>query len=638
MPGTPVKQTIKKSQQQLAATELTQQTYKWLSMAILAVTALIYSRALQNGITSMDDDYYILKNPYLKDFSAHGIKAIFTSFYSSNYHPLTTLTFWLEYHFFGTSPLPYHLLNVVLHVANTWLVLKFTEKLSGHKITALVVASLFALHPLHVESVAWISERKDVLYAFFYLVSLRYYLSYLTDTSNKKMYAATLLFFLCSLCAKSAAVTLPLLLVAIDIYKGRKITTASLIEKVPFFALSITFGILNIMAQKTGGALNNLMVSYGFINGIFLFTSGLAFYITHLVAPYGLSVMHYYPEVPHGVLPWMYYVSLPFLLLVVWLVIRKNVMRKEILFGSAFFLITISVMLQVISVGSALTAERYTYLSYIGLFYIAGQWLAANQKQRQLANAIFIALIAVFSMITWNRIATWKDDRTIYTDIIEKNPDVYYGYWLMGNLDKEEDNKVDALDNYTHAIALNPKFEDSWYNRGNIYLSMGNFQSAIDDYSHAIAINKRSAEAYNNRGWASFSMGNTAAAMADYSSAIALKPQYADAYNNRGWGYEKMGNPAAAIADYTSAIKANPAFVKPLYNRAAINARAGNFAAAMPDYDQLIKLHPDDAIAYQLRGLTWHNLKETAKACSDWKRSVELGNQQAVQMLGQYCR
>ena len=149
---------------------------KWSPYAIIFVTAIIYLKALQNGFTNIDDDYYIVNNPYLRDFSLNGIVAIFTHFYSFNYHPFTSLTNLIEYKLFGLNPLPYHFVNVCLHLLNIWLVYVLAQLLSSKRSTALIVCILFAIHPLHVESVAWVAERKDVLYTFFYFSSLITYL------------------------------------------------------------------------------------------------------------------------------------------------------------------------------------------------------------------------------------------------------------------------------------------------------------------------------------------------------------------------------------------------------------------------------------------------------------------------------
>jgi len=612
----------------------------WSVWVVISFTALLYSRSLFNGLTLMDDDYYIINNPFLKDFSWHGVTAIFSSFYSANYNPLTTLTWLFEYNLYGLNPLPYHALNVLLHLLNIWLAFKLAGQLSGKKLTALIVAILFAIHPMHVESVAWASERKDVLYAAFYLLALLAYLKYLTCGQSTKHYIITLLLFVASLFSKAAAVTLPVLLIVIDVYKGRKINTRSLLEKTPFFLLSLLFGILNIMAQGEVGAINDLTSSYGFINRIFLFTSGLAAYIVNLAAPLNLAVLHYLPAQNNGVLPWFYYASLPFVGCIIWLAAKRNPYRKEVLFGLSFFLVTIFVMLQILAVGSMLFAERYTYIPYIGLFYIVGQWLsgAAEGKNSTWVIGIFSTVVILFSVQSWARMGVWKDDNTIVADIIAHNPDVYYGYWMRGNLEKGEGNLQDALQDYTKAILLNRKFDDSYYNRGIVNNKLGYREAAIQDYNEAIAINPKSADSYNNRGWALFESGDIKSAISDFNRAILIKPGYASAHNNRGWAYFKSGNANAALQDYNSAISADPQFSMPWYNRAALKAATGDFNGAIEDYSSLLKLNPDDNSLYYYRGIARLKLKDNTGACQDWNTALGMGNKMASQMIGEYCR
>jgi protein O-mannosyl-transferase len=612
---------------------------RWAPLVVVLFTGLLYIRSLQNNLTSFDDDFYITNNPFLKDFSLKGIAAIFTSFYSSNYHPLTTLTWFFEYHLFGINPLPYHLVNVLLHLVNTWLVYKLVSKLSGNVNTALIVSLLFGIHPMHVESVAWVSERKDVLYAAFYLSALMAYVRYIGSGLKANHYTHMMLLFIASLLSKSAAVTLPALLIVIDVYKGRGISVRSLLEKVPLFLLSAVFGILAVLSQKEGGALSSLLASYGLVNGIFLFTSGLAFYIIWLAAPFSLSAMHYFPNVHDGWLPWPYYLSLPFLFVIAWLIARPGRYRREVVFGFSFFLVVISVMLQVVSVGSALTAERYSYVASIGLFYFAAQWLSAMYltSRKNMVAGCLAAVVVIFSVETWNRVGVWKEDALLFENIIDKNPDVYYGYWLRGNLEKQKGDLQAALKDYSQCIILNPKFEDAYYNRGIIYDGLGDIKSALLDFNQSIILNPRQADALNNRGWILLRMGNVQAAMADYNQAININSKFAEAYNNRGWALESLNDSKAALADYEKASVLKPDFAKPVYNKAALEVKSGDFAAALADYNYLLKLNPGDNTIYYMLGIANHNLNNNAAACGNWQQAAGLGNSKAQDMLRLYC-
>lgn len=612
---------------------------RWAPVAVALFTGLLFTRSLQNSLTGFDDDFYIINNPFLRDFSLKGIASIFTSFYSSNYHPLTTLTWLIEYKLFGLNPLPYHLANLLLHMVNTWLVFKVCMRLSSNSVTAVIVSLLFGIHPMHVESVAWASERKDVLYAAFYLAALLAYLQYISSGTKTKYFIRTLLFFTASLLSKSAAMTLPVLLIAVDVYKGRGVTTRTLMEKIPLFILSVLFGILAILSQKAGGALSSLLTSYRIINSVVLFTSGLSFYIIWLIVPFSLSAMHYFPEVHGGLLPWQYYLSLPFIAAVVMFIVKTRRYKRDILFGFAFFFIVLSVMLQVVSVGSALTAERYSYIASIGLFYFIAQWLSGilNGPKKNAAMVVLAAVVLIFSFETWDRIGVWKDDRLLFNDIIDKNPEVYYGYWLRGNLEKREGDLQSAFKDYSECIKLNPKYEDAYFNRGIISDASGDIKSALADFNKSIGLNPKQADAYNNRGWALLRLGDTAAALADYNKALDLKPGYAEAYNNRGWVYTCRNDLKAALADYDEAIKANPEFIRPHYNRAAVRMKTGNFTGAIADYSYLLTQLPQDKALYFGRGMAEHNLQKNDSACRDWEQAQQLGSSEAAQMRLLYC-
>ncbi len=617
---------------------------KWAPVAVIILTAILYFPSLQNGITSFDDDFYILKNPFLRDHSWQGIVAIFTSYYAGNYHPLTTLTYLFEFSNFGDNPLPYHILNLALHLANTWLVLKLAEKLSGRKITALVVCVLFAVHPMHVESVAWISERKDVLYTLFYLWALLVYLRYMEQGNKRKYYLLTLLLFLASLLSKSAAVTLPLLMIAIDVYKGRKINGRSIGEKVPFFLLSILFGLLNLQSQAAQGAITDLGAAYSIINRIFLFTSNLSMYFIKLVAPYNLSLLHFYPGENKGMLPLLFYFSLPLILLLTWLILRKNKFRTEILFGVSFFMITISVMLQVVAVGSAFYSERYTYVPYIGLFYITGQLIthASGSKLRYFVYGIFALFILAFSVITWNRIPVWKNDESLFGDIRKKDPKQAIGMsnavFFFGYTKETKNDLPGALYDYTQAILFNPGLEDAYLKRGVVNFALHNYDSAISDYSKALRFKPNSDNLFNLRGWAYFQAGDTLAALNDYNRALALNPGLTDALNNRGWLYFCKGNPGAAIEDYKKVIAVELHNVLAYNNLAGIASNMGDYSSAIEYYDSIIKINPKENGAHHDLGIVKLKLKDTAGACGEWKKAAELGNREAAQLVKQYGR
>lgn len=612
----------------------------WATAAVLILTALIYVRALYNGFASWDDDKYILNNDYIRDFSIQGFKAIFSSFYFSNYHPLTTLTYWVEYSLFGLNPLPYHLLNILLHLLNTWLVYKLAEKLSGKKITGLLVSLFFAVHPLHVESVAWTSERKDVLYTAFYLLSLLMYLNFLKAENKTKHYIGALFLFICSLLSKSAAVTLPIILIAIDLYKGRKFTAKIIVEKIPFLLLSVLFGILAILSQQTTESISDLSLSYPFIDRIFLIMYAVSFYIIKLFAPFGLSAMHYFPETHGGSLPWLYYASFPFLLILCWLVIRRNSFRKEILFGTGFFLITISVMIQLIPVGFVLTAERYTYVAYIGLFYFIAQWIASmkSKQPRTIAVSTVIIFAVIFSYQSWARIGVWKDGKTLFSDVIQKYPESFHAYWIRGNMKNNDEGLQGALNDFNKSLECRPGFVFGLINRADVKNKLLDYKGALEDMNLAISEKDDVSEAYNNRGMAYDGLGDTVKALQDYNKAILINPKLAKAYNNRGVLKAYTGNTAGAQQDINMSISLDADNSDAYSNRGNLKAMLKDFKGSIEDFNYALKLKPNDKSAYYNRGISKLNLKDTTRACEDWNKALQLGNEAASQTIQQYCK
>jgi len=542
---------------------------------ILILTALLYSRAFFSGFNNFDDDSFILNNPLVKDISWKGIQAIFTTFSTGKYQPLTTFSFAIEYNYFGFKPSVYHFTDVMLHLLCTLYVFKITERLSGNRITAIVVAVLFAVHPMHVEEVAWASERKDLLYAIFYLIAMKVYLEYTDSGFRFKYYLYTFLLFLLSLLSKTEAITLPLIMIVMDVYTGRKINAKALLEKLPFLLVSVFFVVIGLLSQSTGGALGQLSTApYGIINRIFLFTSVFAFYIVKLIAPFGLSAMHYYPDMHNGALPWLYYTSLPFLVFIVWFVARRSLLRKEMIFGISFFVATISVMPQIVSVGPSLTPERYTYIPYIGFFFIIGQWIAsvALTRYKLMVAGLFSLFIIVLCVQTWLRIGVWKNTDTLSTDAIEKNTDV-------------------ANCSLFYCLRANYRFK------------AGDIPGSIDDFSEA----------------------------------VKEDPNYFEAYCNRGAAYFQTGDMKAAMYDFDKALHINPKDARSYSNRAGCKASTGDFTGALADYDSFLKLQPGDKTAYADRGMVRLNLKDTTGACEDWNKAAALGNDMAVDLLQHFC-
>ena len=428
--------------------KLDKTTLLWLGVLLL-VTFLCFSNALNNNFLEWDDTSYIHENKAIQKLDYQHVKEIFTSFYMANYHPLTSLSYAVEYSIVGTkSTFLYHIDNVLLHLLNLLLVFFLFRLVTGKNWVGLIMAALFALHPTRVESVAWISERKDVLYTFFFLLSLLLYQKF--STSGKKLsdknYLLAIVFFLLSLMSKSAAVTLPVVFLLFDYLNKRKFTTASILEKLPFFALSVVFGILALKSQTE--AINDLP-DYSILNRFLLLNFTVLKYIYLAFVPIGLSGLHPYPAIVNGSLPLEYNIAPIFLLAIISAVIYSFRKTRVVIFGVLFFMVTISLVLQVLPVGGAILSERYTYVPYLGLYFIMA-WYAAmyiEEKGKSFSSvkpfvsAALGILLVIYGFTTYSRNRVWKEDLSLWDDVIATYPNTAYTAYLdrgKAKLDKKD--------------------------------------------------------------------------------------------------------------------------------------------------------------------------------------------------------
>jgi protein O-mannosyl-transferase len=479
---------------------------------VLCVTALVYARALQNGLLLWDDGWHVTNNTDIQSLSAQNIVKICTSFYGNMYHPLTTLTFALEYQLFGLSPAVYHATNILFHLANVVLVFLFVFRLSGRREIAIIAACLFGIHPMHVESVAWITERKDVVYAFFYLFALISYVRFV-QKEGKKYYWLTIIFFTLSLFSKTTALTLPVVLLLIDFYMHRKTKAGIIAEKLPMVLLSIVFGIIALHSQ-TDSMNYAKEIGVTVVDRLFFFFYSVCYYCIHLFVPINLSALHLMPEKINGFLPLAYYLAVLPVLVLIFLGTRKGVLQREYIFGSLFFITAISLSLHIVPVGMAIVAERYTYIPYIGLYFLIGQFYCYFVDRRvnvglagkRVVIGISLILIALLGFLSYQRIGIWKRTDILFHDAtLEANnvKEAHYiealGYELEAAQRNKSRNYAEAIEWYTKVIALNPKSVESYTNRGVAKHCLLDYNGAINDYTKAIEINPSLPRPYPNR-------------------------------------------------------------------------------------------------------------------------------------------
>lgn len=577
--------------------------YRWFLIGIIIITALVYSNAFMNDFTSFDDQDYVVDNVYLRDLSFQGIGNIFTSYYAANYHPITTLMWAAEYNVFGSGPLCFHLINILFHLFNTVLVFYFVKVLLKKERTALIVALLFAVHPMHVESVSWISERKDVLYAFFYLLSLIFYLRYLKNTSSLKNLVFAFFMFVFSLLSKSAAVTLPVLFFIIDYYRQRSFSEKMIFEKIPFLALSAALGIVAMLSQEV--IINSAFTpQFLFSDRMFFASYAIGYYLLMSIFPFHFSALHYYPEKTGNMLPAEYYASVIIIIVLIILLIKAKKQRRLLFMGFGFFLVSVSVVLQLIPVGQAMVAERYTYIPYIGLFLIIAEMtLNAKPVFKKILLSVLAFLTVYYCFSTYQRNTVWKNSLTLFKDVYEKYPDAYYSSYALGNAYKEEGNAEKAIKYYSVSIDINPDYSDSYNNRGVLKNQIYDYSGAIDDLTKAIECGSPTSFTYFNRGMSYLNTSDFEKAVSDFDTSITMKDDLSDAYLFRG------------IAKCSKK----------------------SYDGAIEDFNTVISLDSASGMAYANRGTTEYYMNMKDSACADWNKAVNLGFSEANDMIKQFC-
>ena len=594
---------------------------------IILLTIIVYSRSLKNGFTNWDDDKMIIENKDIRSLNAQSISTMFSSFYVNMYHPLTTLSFAAEYHFFGTKPFPYHLTNLILHLLNILLVYWFIILISGRKETAGIVALFFAIHPMHVESVAWVTERKDVLYTFFFMGSLIAY-HFFKKRKRPSYILLTFLLFLLSLLSKSAAVVLPLILILMDWYYDKKLTFKTLLPKAPFLLVSIVFGIISLISQSVFKDDNIVDFSFNIIDRIFLITYSLSFYLIKFIAPFGMSAAHTFPMKINGFLPVFYYLSFVFILLIAFMIYKlilskfAEKFKKELIFGLLFYIIILSPVIH-LTVGFCSVAERYTYVPYIGLIFIVPSMMFSKYKtsSKNVKSLFYIALaifLIAFSISSFIRTEVWKSSITLWTDVIEKYPDnSVLAYNNRADVKAKAGDYEGAIKDLDKAIAQTQDYFSLYCNRGKDRIETNDIKGALEDFTKSIALCPKFVESYSGRGLAKSKMNDYEGALIDFSKAIELSPLDPKNYNNRGNVLSEMKRYTDAIKDFNKAMEMDSSFRSPLYNRAIAKKDMADFTGAIDDFSSLIKTDPKNEYAWYNRGMTKLLMKNTQGAIDD---------------------
>lgn len=500
---------------------------------LILITIIVFSNSINNEILYGWDDGVYIEDQNVRDISSESIGHYFSSYYLGMYQPLPVLAFGINYAMSGTRPASYHFINLLLHLLNVFLVFILIRKNTRRVEMSFFVALLFAIHPMHVESVSWIATRSNLLYAVFFLAALISYQNYLENPGKKKLYWFSFGWFLLACFSKSIAVTLPLILLLFDYLKNTKISWRLIIEKIPFFFVSVIFGLVAIKAASLSGHIENLQVDYNFIDRIFLVSYSLVFYLFKLSFPFHLSAIYSFPEKINGFLPWEYYASLIVILLIIFWIVRSKKYKRTLIFGFLFFVFSLSVVLPVVWSRIFITADRYTYIAYIGIFFIISKLFfdfyerkeMRFRKWRPYMTGFLVIYLLFFCVKSFNRNEDWKSTGTLLNHVIQNgrtDADVAAGYFYRGSMYDAQQEYRKAFEDYSSAIRKNPEYTLAFNNRGIIRGMMQDFEGALADFNKAIANKPDYAESYYNRGNVNYYLNRKQQACEDWRKSALL--------------------------------------------------------------------------------------------------------------------
>jgi len=598
-----------------------------ITLVVLVVAFSLYP-SLLNSWVNWDDPVYVVENPLIQSLNWDSISTIFsTPQVVGLYHPLTLISLAIDYQFWETDPYGFHLTNLVIHLINTVLVFFLFRRVKSSILVAGFVALLFGMHPMHVESVAWISARKDVLYTLFFLISVLSYLrsAVLPGARRAIWLTVSLIAFCLSLLSKNIAFTLPFVLVLFDYLQARKLTAKLFLDKIPFVALAVIAMIVAKSGQidsDSMGTINSVDYSHTIFYGMY----NSIFYIFKALAPVNLAAFHPFPMEGES-FTLIYLAVIPFLVLV-FLIYLAHKRSRKVFFGLVFFIISIAPLLQIIPFGKALSSERYTYVAYLGLFYILAIFiekrLHSDQKWIKQLTLLLASIWLVLLVVQTRKQSTaWENSETLWTQVIDQYPTSQWAYMSRGLHYAEEGQNAQAMDDLNRSIEIQP-FSQALYERA-ILLERGDREGAVRDYLQSIKLDSTYAQSHMNLGVIYAQNQEIDKAIQSFESAIRHDQEYSFAYFNCATAFKIKGDTSKAMEFYSRAIDLEPSNVRYLTFRGVFLLDLAKPNEAINDFSKAIEHDSKVRDPYYLRSVAYYQLGQYDRAMKDVERAVQNG-------------
>jgi tetratricopeptide (TPR) repeat protein len=603
-----------------------------LVILLILATLTVYWPATQCDFTTYDDPFYVSENPHVQNgLTFADIQWAFADIRGANWIPLTMLSHMLDCQMYGLNPWGHHLTSVLFHLANTALVFLLLRYMTGAIWRSILVAAFFGLHPLHVESVAWVAERKDVMSTFFGLLSLVFFARYAkTQIENRKSkitnYLLCFLFLFLGLLSKPMLVTWPFVLLLLDYWpleRFKRIGVRRLvIEKIPFFALAAVFCALTLVAQKKGGAvvslehvpiearLGNALVSY-------------FRYLGKIFWPADLAV--FYPYQKHWAL-WVVVAAagvLIYITMIAWLVRRRYPFA---LIGWLWFSGTLVPVIGLVQVGAQAMADRYSYIPSIGIFILliwgAYELCGGRKIHLMLISAAGMASLLLCCGLTRQQLGCWQNDETLMRHAIEVTENNYVAHNILGNALGKRGDIDEAIPQYQATLRINPDIPKTHYSLGMAFEKKGRLDDAIKQLQAAIRLKPDYIEAQDCLGNVYEDKGDLDGAIREYRAAISLEPDDPYAHYGLGVASDDQARLDEAISQYQTAIRLKPEYAEAHYNLGIDLCRKKQFDDAISQFQDAIRLKPDYADAYNNLGIALVSKKQIDEAIRQFREAI----------------
>jgi protein O-mannosyl-transferase len=608
-------------------------TLSFLVLAGLVAAGLaVYLQVRSFDFVCYDDDMYVYENPHVtQSLSADGFKWAMTTTHTGYWHPLTWLSYMLDCSLFGPGPGAIHLTNVLLHLANALLLFVLLRWMTGALWPSAFVAAAFVLHPMHVESVAWVAERKDVLSTFFMLLTIAAYLASIRRRS-RSWYVLSLFLYAMGLMAKPMLVTVPVILLLLDYWPLDRISNQgpgpgirrTLLEKVPFIAMAGIVSVATFVAQRAVGTMSTTQIM-PLLSRLTNAIVSYARYMGLMFWPHDMAML--YPLSSSRASLWQALAVLALLGAITAIVLRYGKTRKYLIVGWLWFLITLLPVIGIVQVGIQSMADRYTYIPYIGLFMVVA-WAAkdlAGQRRVGQAAAGILACISLVAMgiAAHYQTGLWQNGITLFSHAIKVTNRNVLAYNNRGTTYIRLGQPEKAAADFREALAINPEYADACSNLGEIYGDSGRLEEALEMHVRACQLDPTDHKMHYNLGTTYVRLNRLQEAVTEFKVATELQPDSADAYMKLGTTYGQLGRWQDAAESLTRAamLKADPDM---LYNLGITLAHIGQWQEAAGAYRKAIELRPGFADAWHNLGIAYSNTHDLQQAVAACKEAIRL--------------